>query len=187
MTVAVPTARDGVATSIFQSDNGHGNELLAATNTSVNPTFLQPWFAGLFIYDRFFMHEYLGVIVPTDGRIATFLNYDCTVGYSVYRAESGSILSSVTPTAGVHLLLPINHVGPPGAPGATTFVPFDAKGNLPAPPAPGSFTYPHQVYLTGGLQIGIGQRFLLSAAVIVPVSGPRTSTIGGTVGLNYFY
>jgi len=66
LTVSFPSAHASVSTSFVQSENGNGNQLLPSTSVRVNPTYFQPWVAGLVIFDRFWVHDYFGVVVPTD-------------------------------------------------------------------------------------------------------------------------
>jgi hypothetical protein len=185
LTVALPTARDAVITSLVQTDNGTGGSLVPSSTTTLNPTFFQPWLAGLLVRDRFFVHEYFGVVVPTDSRVATFINNDLTFGYSAYR--SVGMVSSLTPTAGVHVILPLNHQGTPPGQLTRTSVPHQQGGAYPVPFAPTDFRFAHQVFATGGLQVGLGERTTFNAAVVIPIAGPRGFNIGATFGLNYFY
>jgi hypothetical protein len=185
-TASFPTAHAAISSSYLQSQNGTGDTLLTSSSSSVNPTFLQPWLAALLRSDRLYIREYFGIIVPTDDRVATFLNNDLSVGYSLYLSNGGRFLSSVTPTVGAQLLIPLNHAGIPAGQGDTAFVPFNA-GSLPIPPPPSSFSFTDQVFLMGGLQLGLGERWMFSANVVVPVAGPRGYSVGATFGLNYFY
>jgi hypothetical protein len=169
------------------------------TIARVNPTFIQPYIAALLGMDRIYVQDYLAVVVPTDNRVSTYINNDLAVGYQLYRNQGG-LLSSFTPTADVQLLLPVNHQGSsPAGTGSTLLnVPgevVDIHGmtirgapNFPpvnAPPL--SLRSSYQVFVTGGAQVGLMDRVLLSLGVSVPVAGPRAYNVGGTVGLNYFY
>ncbi len=185
-TVSLPTAHAASSTSYMQDDNGDGNELLPASRISTNPTFLQPWLASLLIFDQLFVHQYLSVVVPTDSRVATFINYDFTLGYQIYRSESSRLLSSLTPTVSIHTLLPVNHRGVVAGQGIVTEVPFD-NGALPVPPAPSGFLFSDQVFASTGFQVGLVERWMFSANVVVPLAAPRGYQIGATFGLNYYY
>jgi hypothetical protein len=185
-TISFPSGHAAVSNSFLQSGNGTGDALLPSSSVSVNPTYFQPWLAGLLIFDRLYVHEYFAVVVPSDGRVATFLTSDFTLGYSLIRANDDGLLTSVTPTLGIQALIPVSNRGTPTGQGTTTFVPF-AGTSLPAPPAPSPFTFTDQVFVSGGVQLGLGERWLFSANVVVPVAGPRAYNIGATFGLNYFY
>lgn len=187
LTVSFPTAHAAESTSLIQSQNGNGDTLLTSTTTRINPTFFQPYAAGLMIFDRVFVHDYFGLIIPTDDRVSTFLNNDFTIGYQLYRADTPRMISSITPIFACQAVIPLNHVGTPPDPGAVVFVPFDSNGLLPAPAAPTEFLFSTQVFLCGGVQIGLGERLFLSANVVVPVCGPRGYPAAATFGLNYLY
>lgn len=202
LTVSAPTGRDTVATntlnvtftggtqpSVVPNPPPVGTILTFTETTRINPTYFQPYAAGLWVADRFFFHEYFGVIVPTDGRVATFINNNLTMGYNIYE-NRGSFLTSITPTFGVQLLLPVNHVNNSASP-TTTVVPANITciGPFPTDQLPGfdSLGFPSQVFLNAGAQFGLGERALLSAGVVVPVAGPRGYEIGVSVGLSYLY
>jgi hypothetical protein len=186
-TVSFPSGHAATSSSYVQSDNGSGSTLAPATSTSVNPTYLQPWAAGLLVFDRLYMHEYFGVVVPTDQRVATFLNSDFTVGYTLFRAGESRWFTSVTPTMSIQALIPVTNTGTPAGQGTTTTVPLNSNGTLPTPTAPATFGFTDQVFVSGGVQLGLGERWLLSGNVVVPVAGPRGYSVGATFGLNYFY
>ncbi len=187
LTVSFPSAHPALSRSVTQTGNGTGDALVPSTDVSINPTFFQPWAAGLVVFGNLFFHEYFAVIVPTDDRVSTFINNDFTVGYALYRAGPERLLTSVTPNMSLHMLIPVNHVGTPPDPGTVTFVPFQGDGALPPPVGPDSFLFSTQAFLTAGIQVGMRQTISVSANVIVPVAGPRGYPIGGTFSLNYFY
>ena len=111
------------------------------------------------------------------------------MGYNIYENPC-SMVSSITPVYGVQLLLPVNHINNSVSPTSTT-VPANITciGPYPLDQLPGfdSLGFPSQVFLSGGVQIGLGERMLLSAGVVVPVAGPRGYNVGATVGLSYLY
>jgi hypothetical protein len=185
-TISFPTAHAAVSNGYVQSNDGTGDTLLPSSQVRINPTFLQPWVAGLFIFDRLFIHEYLAIMFPTDERISPFLTSDLSVGYSLYRAGEGQWFSSVTPTLAITAFIPLSNRGTPSGLGATVFVP-PAGAALPPPPPASLFSYNDQVFVSGGVQLGLLERWLFSANVVVPVAGPRGYTVGATFGLNYFY
>jgi hypothetical protein len=61
------------------------------------------------------------------------------------------------------------------------------NGTLPPPPPPSGFTFTDQIFLSGGAQLGLTERWLLSANAVVPVANPRGYYVGATFSLNYFY
>ena len=202
MTVSAPTGRDTVVTNTLNVTFTGGTQPAVVPNpppvgtiltfsetTRINPTYFQPYAAGLWVADRLFIHDYFGVIVPTDGRVATFINNNFTMGYNIYENRCSTI-TSITPVFGVQLLLPVNHVNNSAAP-STTVVPANITciGPFPSDQLPGfdSLGFPSQVFLNAGAQFGIGERMLFSAGVIVPVAGPRGYEIGVAAGLSYLY
>ena len=191
LTVSFPTAHAAVSNSVIQSHNGTGDALQPSTNTRINPTFFQPWAAGLLNFDRVFVHDYLSIIIPTDDRVATFINNDFLVGYNLFRGGPGRFLSSVTPIIAAQAVIPVSHVGTPTDQAGPVFVPFSSSSSssstLPAPPAPTDFVFSTQLFLCGGVQVGMGERLYFSANAIVPVCGPRGYPVAATFGLNYLY
>jgi hypothetical protein len=188
LTVSFPSAHASVSTSAVQSNNGTGDTLVPSSPVQVNPTYFQPWLAGLVVFDRLFIHDYFGVMVPTDQNVATFLNNDFSIGYSLIRSKDNLWMTSLTPNLGVKAFIPVNRRGTiPDGQGVTTFVPFNSNGSLPAAPTPSQFLFSDQIFLSGGFSVGLGERWLASANVVVPVAGPRAFNVGATFGLNYFY
>jgi hypothetical protein len=204
MTVAAPTGRDSIVTTSRNSvlvngvlapgpftftENGTTLTVPGPTTTRINPTFLQPWLGGVLVMDRLFVQEYLGLVVPTDDRVSTFINNDVGVGYRVY-CNQGSLLSSITPTVDAQFLLPLNHQGtgvgttgnlpltvPPG--GTTTFPSVN--------PGPLTVNSPYQVFVSGALQFGLADRALLSTGIVTPVVGPKAYSVGFNMGFNLFF
>lgn len=144
--------------------------------STINPTFLQPWLGAQLNFGRLFIQEYLGVIVPTDNRVATFLNNDLTVGFQLYRGDYW--LSYIMPTLDVQVLAPFNHRGiPPSA------NPQDIA-NTVIPNLQPSFGFNDQVVFTESVQFGLGDRTVISGGVITPVSGPRPFNLGWNFGVS---
>lgn len=182
MDVSAPTGRRSVFTVTQAVDiSPAGNTILSRATTTTNPTYLQPYVVGLLGLDRLFVQDFLGVLIATDSRIAPFINNDLGVGYQLYRSESG-FFSSLTPIIDVQALFPTAHEGTPAAPAPVAF------GMTPPPVStPTAFNFPNQVFLTEGVQIGLGQRSVLSLGVVEPVVGPKAFTIGATAGFNLFF
>ena len=126
--------------------------------TTINPTYFQPWGAGLLVVDRFFAQEYLGAIVPTDSQVPVYVNDDLTAGYEVYRGPRNARLTSVTPFVGAQALLPVS----------------DSSSS-------------DQLFLSTGLGLRLGQKLLLSGSYVTPVVGPKAFEGGATMGMNFFF
>ena len=71
--------------------------------SSFNPTILQPWIGGNYVAGRLVVREFLGVVIPTDDRVATFINNNVGIGYRVYKGIPGELVSSITPTFDVQV------------------------------------------------------------------------------------
>jgi hypothetical protein len=180
MTVSAPTAHDQVlVTSVANGASASLTPFSSTSTITVNPTFLQPWFAGLLVLDRLYVQDYLGFVLPTDTRVPPILNNDFGVGYQVYRGSPGQFLRFVRPTIDVQVLQPFNQ--PSGAGSAPFPVP------IPNATFNGVFGFPTQVFMSEGMQLGLGNRFLLSTAVVTPLAGPKAFTIGATFGINFFF
>jgi hypothetical protein len=217
-TVSAPTGRDAVIRATTTDSTTITNTFLqtapafiltqtksapiitsATTTESLNPTYLQPWMAGLLVLDRLFIQEYVGVIIPTDQRVSTFMNNDVTMGFQIYRGEKGDLVSWVTPLVSAQLLAPVNHqgsnqaiAGPTStnttiASGVGQAFPAAPAPTTPAAPAIGTVGFPYQLFMTGGFQVGLGDRFIFSAGVSTPVVGPKGYDVGGTVGFSFLY
>ena len=204
MTVAAPTAHSTTFTSTStlnltftgpsQPGLPAGSNLPVTpltTTTSVNPTFLQPWIGGLWVRDGFFVQEYFGVLIPTDDRISTIINNNITMGYEIYRNQNG-FLSSITPTCGVQLLLPVNHVN--NSAGSTTSqLPVDINcfttsfAQVANQFSNSAFGFPDQVFLRRAGNLRLGERACYPPALWSPWPGLRGYSVGATVGLNFFY
>ena len=112
LTVDAPTARDTVVTTnTYNSTVPHFPFTLpAATTTTINPTFFQPWVSSLVALDCMYFSSFVGVVVPTANQVFASVNTDLGIGYQIYRSDHpDSCLSSVTPTMSVQVLLPVNH------------------------------------------------------------------------------
>lgn len=178
--VDAPTGRDQVFT-INQSSTNGGLSFAPGASTKVNPTFLQPYVSGVVNLNGLSVQNFLGVLVSTDGRISPFINEDLQVGYQLFRCPD-RMLSSVTPTLEAQALLPTAHEGSGGVSGVNI-----TATNPTGLTSVSAFNFPDQLFLTEGVQLGLGCRSVLSLGVVEPVVGPKAFTVGGTVGLNFFY
>ena len=178
LSVYVPTTRD--------EDFRTTNNLSTGTTTTriTNPIFLQPWIGGIYVGDRFFVQEYLGVIIPTDHDLAaTSINNDVTLGYTLYRTSSGQFLSSVTPLLDIQTFIPVSRAGAPNIPAGTVPGVTDlGPGGLSA-----QYGFSYELSMCPGIQLGLGSRTLLSTNLIVPVLGPRTFNVGASIGLSWLF
>jgi hypothetical protein len=206
MTVAAPSARNTVVSAtnsevVTQTATLDGKVIAGPVNTTVqgptvtrrvNPTFLQPWIGGLVVLDRLFVHEYLGIVVPTESRMTTFFNTDLTVGYALFQNPDGMV-TSVTPLLSAQALVPVNRTSSQSTAPTTTVQAIGPQGTpitlppLPAAALPSSIGFPEQLYLTPALQVGLGERTLISGGIVTPLVGPKAYNVGVTFGINFFY
>jgi hypothetical protein len=80
------------------------------TGERIHPTLIQPYVGYILTAENVFVHGFSSVIVPTDDRDVTFMSNDVGLGYYAYRSKCGW-LSSIVPTAELHVNTPLNHRG----------------------------------------------------------------------------
>ena len=180
--VSVPTGRPETFT-INQTLQANG-VFAPTSSTTINPTFVQPYVSGVVHLDNLFVQDFLGCLISTDGRISPFINEDLAVGYTIYRCPSALASfftpTSLTPTVEAQLLIPTSNEGSGTA--AAPFVP-GGTGLTTA----NSFSFPDQLFLTEGFQLGLGQRSVLSAGIVEPLIAPKAFTVGVTAGFTILY
>lgn len=175
--VATPTGRN----ERFPTETIIGPAGPTVVTTTVNPTYLQPFVAGVAVADRVYVQDFFGVVIPTDGRVSTFLNNDLSVGFRLYRSDCADrLLSSITPTIDVQTLIPVNHVGRPA--GFTS-----PGGTVPPEITNGDFGFSDQLFLTEGAQFGIRDRAAVSFGIVEPLMGPKAFSIGVVTSFNLFF
>lgn len=114
------------------------------------------------------MLGYSSLEISTDSRDVTSWFNDLGVGYYVYRnADPGGLIKAVAPTFEVHVNTPLNH--------RDVFDFNDRAGTADV------------VDLTGGLNVNLGARSLLSLGIVTPVTGPRPFSIETLLLFNVFY
>jgi hypothetical protein len=163
-TLVYPPAAPGSETTQFLT-TANGTPLLTGgttvvQTTRINPAYLQPWIADLLVWDRLFVQEYIGAIVPTDMRIPVYINENLVGGFDVYRGSRDAFLTAVSPFVGTQVLVPVSGT---------------------------SFHFPDQVFLSAGLGVQLGQRLLISGGYVTPVAGPKAFDGGATMGVNFFF
>jgi len=109
-TISAPTGRASILTTTTSTQDMAVGSSTPQT-TRINPTYLQPWTAGLLVLGPFFVQDYFGVIIPTDQQVPVFLNNNLIVGYQVYQGPSDALLTSLTPFVGAQELIPVSGRG----------------------------------------------------------------------------
>jgi hypothetical protein len=176
-TASAPTARDSIVSTVTTQTVVVNSPMVLGSESSglpvitggtpsvvrttrINPTYLQPWAAGLLVCDRLFVQEYCGALVPTDLRIPVYLNNNLVGGYEVYRGPADAWLTSAAPFVGAQALIPVSG---------------------------GGFHFPDQVFLSAGLGVRVGRGLLISGSYVTPVAGPRAFENGATVSISYLF
>jgi hypothetical protein len=131
---------------------------------TLHSTLLQPWFGYIWNRDRFFLHAFHSVVIPTDSRDVTLLFNDVGVNYWLYRGSPDRPLNFIVPMIEAHVTTPLNH----RSGDAAVFV-------------------PDMVVLTGGVHLGVFRNGTLSVGAATPVTGPRPFNIEAFVQLNWRY
>jgi hypothetical protein len=172
LTVAAPTAHPGQF-AMSLTTNGHGTVIPNGPTTSVNPTFLQPWIAGQLSWNKWFVQEYIGVLVPLPNQIVPSINNNLALGYRMFNCGCPDHwISSLTPMLNAQVFVPLATTANPGTTGTGPTLPI---------------SFPTQLFLTEGCQLGIGQRVSIFGGVVEPVVGPRAFNIGATFGANLYF
>src|SRR5262249_39607925 len=127
-----------------------GPDFALPDGSSLHPVILQPYVGGILTLDRFYVHGFTSLAVPTDARDALLLFNDFGIGYRLYQSHERKILTSVTPTFETHINTPLNHNGSQN----TGVVALD------------------EVVLTYGVHVGLCKDALLTLGVATPVTGP---------------
>jgi hypothetical protein len=126
----------------------------ANLENSPHSTILQPYLGYIWNSDRWFVHGFASVAVPTDTNEATFLFNDIGVGYWLLRNRDGDgWITGVVPTVEAHVNTPLNHRG-------------GLDGSDPDPSR-------DIVDITSGVTLEFNRRSTLAVAAAVPVTGPK--------------
>jgi hypothetical protein len=137
----------------------------AAVNTTIgdiHSTVLQPFLGFRWNRDRFYLLGFSSLAVPIDARDVTLLFTDVGVGYWAYRGNANRLISGVAPTVEAHVTTPFNHRSLSDAISAFDIVDF-----------------------TGGVQIGLRNRSMLTLGVCTPITGPRPFNIEAIAQFNF--
>jgi hypothetical protein len=133
-----------------------GPDTFAGANylIGVNDTTVQPFIGYLCRRNRFYLHGFLALDVPTSIRDVTMVYNDVGIGYFVYRSQNpDALLKALVPTFEVHVNTPLTH--------GDYLNQFDPTGT------------PSVVNLTYGINAMIGQNAVFTFGWVTPVTGPR--------------
>ena len=89
---------------------GPGQFAGAKYTEGIHSTEIQPFLGYLLIRNRFYLHGFLSLSVPSSIRDVTMVYNDLGIGYFVFRStDPDSALTSVAPTFEVHVNSPLTH------------------------------------------------------------------------------
>jgi hypothetical protein len=134
----------------------------------LNSTSFQPCIAYIYNYNRFYLQGFSGFSFSANPNDVSFIYNDVAVGYYLYRnPDSRSWLTSFAPTAELHIDNPLNHRDPLNS--------ADLAGS------------PDVVDMTFGLNFGIKNTAVLTAAFAVPVTSLKPFDSEAILMLNIFF
>jgi hypothetical protein len=133
---------------------------------TIHPWLFQPYVGGLYVVDRFYIHGFSSLVVPSDFRDTTLFFNDIGVGYTVYQNTCRTALvSAIAPTFEAHFNTPFSRQG---------------INNQPV-------GVPDSIVLTEGIHFLFRDRARLTIGVSNPVTGPKPYSVEGAVQLNVLF
>jgi hypothetical protein len=146
-----------------------GPSHFAGSNVPIaHDTILQPFIGYLWARERWFVHGFSGLEIPTQSRDVTILFNSLGVGYIFSRGSPDDrLLTAIVPTFEVHLSDPLSHRG--------AFRIFDPAGT------------PDVVDLTMATTFELGRRSSLSLGIVTPVTGPKPFDVEALAQFNWFF
>jgi hypothetical protein len=128
-----------------------GPNIRDANDNEIHPWLFQPYVGYLFpLGCDAYAHGFVSVVAPSDSRDNVRVFTDVGVGYYLYRAWCGGLITYVTPTLELHVDDPVTH-----------------RKNL------GPIFEPDTFSLTGGVHFGLCGGKIFTVGANVPLSGPR--------------
>jgi hypothetical protein len=146
-----------------------GPSHFAGSNVPIaHDTILQPFVGYLWAGERWFVHGFSGLEIPTETRDVTVLFNSVGIGYVFSRGSpEDRLLTAIVPTFEVHVTDPLNHRG--------AFRINDPAGSADV------------VDLTMATTFELCRRSNLSIGVVAPVTGPKPFDVEALVQLNWFF
>ena len=135
---------------------------------SIHPVSIQPFLGYIWnsADGRAYFHGFTSLDAPSNPRDVTMIYNDFGIGYFVYRAQNPrDFWTAIAPTFELHVNNPINH--------RDVYNRFDIAGT------------PDVVNLTYGVNFEIRKRFLITLALVTPVSSPKPFESEALLLLNY--
>jgi hypothetical protein len=140
-----------------------GPDFRLTDGTSLHPVILQPYVGGLLNLDRFYIHGFSSLAVPSEARDAVLLFNDLGIGYRLYQRRDTGIPFYVIPTVEVHIDTPLNHRGSPRLGVAAI----------------------DEVVFTYGVHLGLTKKAQFSLGIATPVTGPIPFDFEALAQLNW--
>src|SRR5262249_44831093 len=134
----------------------------------LNSTYFQTGIGYIYNYNKWYFQGFSGFIFPMNPNDVTTIYNDVAVGYYLLRdPDSRSWLTAVAPTFELHVNNPLNHRDP--------FNRTDLAGT------------PDSVDLTFGLNFGIRNSAVLTAAFVTSVGSPKPFDSEALLMLNIYF
>ena len=132
----------------------------------IHSTEIQPFIGYLLIRDRFYLHGFTSLSVPSSVRDVTMVYNDIGVGYFLFRSDDpDNFITGVAPTFEVHVNSPLTH--------RDWFNANDPSGTADV------------VDLTYGVNVGFFRQSVLTFGWVTPVTGPRPFNYEAVLLLNW--
>jgi hypothetical protein len=117
-----------------------------------NAVGIQPFLGYILKQDNWFLQGFGSIDVPTVSSMPTMMYLDAGIGYILYRTQEQRLLTAIVPTYELHMNIPLNHSG------------YSITDLYGVPPV---------LDMTFGVNFGLFNTSYLTAAYVVPVTGPQ--------------
>ncbi len=134
----------------------------------LNGTYFQPAIGYIYNYNRWYIQGFSGFSFSANPNDVSYIFNDIGIGYFLIRNNDRSaFLTALAPTVELHVNNPINH--------RDVFNRFDLAGS------------PDAVNLTYGLNFGIMNAAVLTAAFVTPLASPKPFDTEAILMLNIYF
>jgi hypothetical protein len=134
----------------------------------LNSTYIQTCLGWIYNHNNWYFQGFSGFSFAINPNDVTMIYNDVGMGYFVYRnRDSQAFLTAIAPTVELHVNNPLNH--------RDVFNKFDLAGS------------PDSVDFTFGLNFGLMNSAVLTAAFVAPVASPKAFDSEAVLMLNIFY
>jgi len=134
----------------------------------LNSTYFQPAIGYIYNYNRWYLQGFSGFSFSANPNDVSYVYNDIGIGYFLIRnTDPNAFLTALAPTFELHVNNPINH--------RDVFNRFDLAGS------------PDAVNLTFGLNFGIKNTAVLTAAFVTPLASPKPFDSEAILMLNIYF